>query len=590
MRFDSLPHAALLSALVGLTFGLNLTLLHTNDVHSRYHPVNSRIQPCSEAELRANECWGGVARRMTAVNQFRKTEKNVLLLDAGDQFQGTLWYVIFKHEPIAAVMNMLKYDAMTVGNHEFDDGDEALKSFVEKLNFPVVTSNIEIEGTAVHGMIKKEVVMEIDGQKVGILGCVILETPDLSNPDNVTFREEIPTLTERARLLREKGVNVIILLSHSGIENDRKICRAVPGIDVIIGGHTNTFLYTGTPPSREIAEGPYPEVYNNSGEPCLVVSDYAFGKYLGHLKVQFDDDGRAVTWGGNPILLDNNFPEDPAVLEVIQTYEKHLDEFRKAVIGSSFVSLDGTAISCRIGECNLGNLITDASVSLFQPSSVSEIPDGSWTTCAISIINAGTLRNFMKQEPGEITLEDAYTIAPFTSEIILIQIQGKYLLEAFEHSVKDFTYEGRHGKFLQVSGVRVVYDMSQPNGNRVKSLMLLCQRCRTPKYEPIDLNATYNVATKAYMYEGGDGYQMLKNGILLKNSGVIESEAGIRYFKKNSPVSIGLQNRISFADSKYLKEVCGSRVTEFLNYAYMQQRYCQGTRVQHYPLLRLLDN
>ncbi|CDW54980.1 5' nucleotidase [Trichuris trichiura] len=541
---------------------------------------NSRTQACSEEEVRANQCWGGVARRMTAVNKIRQEEKNVLLLDAGDQFQGTLWYIVFKHEPISHVMNLLRYDAMTVGNHEFDDGDEALASFVRKLNFPVVTTNIETNGTVVEGLIVKEIIKEIDGAKVAILGCVTAETPDLSNPDNVTFEDEVTALKRHTNRLRHDGIKIIILLSHSGIETDRKICRSTSGIDIIVGGHTNTFLYSGSAPSREIPEGPYPEVYNSSGRPCLVITDYAYGKYLGRLDVQFNSRGKVIAWSGNPILLDNTFEDDPEVAKDVEKYEEQLEEFKKVTIGSTYVSLDGTSLSCRIGECNLGNAISDGSTHLFQPKTASDLPEDGWTTCAISIINSGTLRDFSKEEPGNLTLQDAYTMIPFTSEIVLIRIQGKHLLEAFEHSVKGFSYEARHGKFLQVSGARVVYDISRPDGQRVKSLMLLCQRCKTPKYEPVDLDAMYDVATKAYLYEGGDGYHMLTNATLLKHSGVTESECGIRYFQENSPVIMGIQNRITFVNSKYHKEVCGTRVPEyFMQYAYAHLKYCQGTPV-----------
>lgn len=144
-----------------------LTILHTNDVHARFVSFNDRQRPCEKADLDSNKCYGGAARRMTALKKFRKEDPNVLTLDAGDQFQGTLWYTALKWQPIAEYMNIMNYDVMAFGNHEFDDGLSGLEPFVRNLSTPIVNSNIEDLGSPLKDLYQTKIIKEIGGQKIG---------------------------------------------------------------------------------------------------------------------------------------------------------------------------------------------------------------------------------------------------------------------------------------------------------------------------------------------------------------------------------------------------------------------------------------
>lgn len=144
-----------------------LTILHTNDVHAHFLSFNDRQQPCTEKDINSSTCWGGAARRQTALKRFAAADENVLKLDAGDQYQGTIWYTALKWEPIAKYLNLMKYDAMTFGNHEFDDGVQGLEPFVRNLTTPIVVSNINDKGSKLNGLFKKDLVKVVGGEKIG---------------------------------------------------------------------------------------------------------------------------------------------------------------------------------------------------------------------------------------------------------------------------------------------------------------------------------------------------------------------------------------------------------------------------------------
>ncbi|KAL1283013.1 5'-nucleotidase [Trichinella pseudospiralis] len=221
---------------------------------------NEDLTECTEVDVDNGFCYGGASRLMTAVENIRKTDDYVLLLDAGDQYQGTLWHVVHRHRPIVDMMNLLRYDAMSLGNHEFDHGIAGLEPFVNGVNFPVLAANVKLEKSALNLHIQNWIRFKIANISVGIIGFITPETATLSSPGpDVLFEDIIPSLKIQIQRMRQEGVDFIIALGHAGIEMDRLICQTVPGVDLVVGGHSNTFLYTGPVPSVENAVGPYPE-------------------------------------------------------------------------------------------------------------------------------------------------------------------------------------------------------------------------------------------------------------------------------------------------------------------------------------------
>jgi 5'-nucleotidase / UDP-sugar diphosphatase len=166
-----------------------LTILHTNDFHDRYEPISGSDSTCAPDKNAAGECFGGAARLVTALAEARARNANTILVDGGDQFQGTLFYTYYKGKMTAEFMNKLGYDAMTVGNHEFDDGPEVLRGFVEAVEFPVLMSNGDVSREPLlAGKILKSTVIERAGAKIGLIGLTPQDTDELASPGpNVTF-------------------------------------------------------------------------------------------------------------------------------------------------------------------------------------------------------------------------------------------------------------------------------------------------------------------------------------------------------------------------------------------------------------------
>ncbi|XP_009563080.2 5'-nucleotidase [Cuculus canorus] len=526
---------------------LRLTLLHTNDVHGQVEEQGPR--GCAEPG-----CFGGVARRAALVAAERAAHRNVLLLDAGDQFQGTVWFSRFQGREAAHFMNLLRYDAMALGNHEFDKGVSGLLDpFLKNANFTVLSANIKPKtplGNEMMEYVNPFKIVYFDSEPVGIVGYTTKETSFLSQPgDDVIFEDEIEALQEKVNDLTAMGVNKIIALGHSGFTVDKNIAQKVKGVDVVIGGHTNTFLYTGTPPSTEKPAGPYPfMVDSDDGRKVPVVQAYAYGKYLGYLNVTFDEKGNVVEAVGNPILLDNSVPEDENIKEEVEKWRKDLGDYSKE-IGKTSVYLNGTSQACRFQECNMGNLLCDA--VLYE--NVGSPDKKSWNHVSICILNGGGIRSPIDEQStnGSITVEDLLSVLPFGGRFDLVRIKGSTLKEAFEHSVH--RYGGGSGELLQVGGIRVVYDISRAPGSRVVSLEVLCTACRVPAYVPLQMDEIYNVTLPSYMLDGGDGYNMLKDKNLGYTKGESDIEVVSRYLQTVKRVYPAIEGRIKFSSGRLIE-------------------------------------
>ncbi|XP_047430370.1 5'-nucleotidase [Mugil cephalus] len=549
-RFSHFHHLLLLLLLLGFpvlpSAAWDLVLLHTNDVHARVEETSERSGKCGEGA----SCFGGVARRATEVKRIRASESNVLLLDAGDQFQGTVWFNLYKGAEAAHFMNLLRYDAMAFGNHEFDNGVQGLmKPFMQQIKCPVLSANIKPDETlsSTFGTTYSPYkILTVGGQRVGVVGYTSQETPALSKPGtHVTFEDEVEALQPQVEKLQTLGVNKIIALGHSGFLKDQEIAKRVRGVDVVIGGHTNTFLYTGSPPSIESPEGQYPfMVRSEDGRQVPVVQAYAFGKYLGHLRVSFDDSGNVLKSSGNPILLDSSIQQDPEVLAEVEEWKKQLANYSTQVVGKTLVFLNGGR-DCRYRECNLGNLICDAMLD-----NNIRFSDGvQWNHVSACITNGGGIRASIDERTrnGSITMEDLISVLPFEGTFDLVQLKGSTLRDAFEHSVR--RYGNGLGEFLQVSGFHVEFDMAKPAGSRVTSLRILCTKCRVPEYEDVQDETVYKVVLPSYMVKGGDGFSMIRDEKLSHNSGDLDISVVASYISKRKKVYPSREGRIEILNS-----------------------------------------
>jgi 5'-nucleotidase len=248
-----------------------LVILHTNDTHSRIEPL-----PDTDRNFPGK---GGVVRRATYIDQVRKENKNVLLFDAGDFLQGTPYFNLFKGEIEVEAMNQMGYDAATLGNHEFDYGLEVLEKVARLAKFPIVSSNYDFSETVLNGLIKPYIILKREGVKIGVIGIGIQPNGLIAsnNYKGVKYLDPVKTANSMAQMLRsEHNCDMVICISHLGHNPDLNMAELTKGIDIIIGGHSHTFMKQ--PTLRKNIEENDVLVFQTNGR----------GIYVGRINVKFE--------------------------------------------------------------------------------------------------------------------------------------------------------------------------------------------------------------------------------------------------------------------------------------------------------------
>ena len=492
----------------------SLTILHTNDFHARFEPISKYDSGCSSDDNAAGECFGGTARLVTAIAEARARTNNSILVDGGDQFQGTLFYTYYKGAMAAEFMNKLGYDAMTVGNHEFDDGPEVLRGFMDSVEFPVLMSNADVSGEPLlAGKLAKSTVIERGGEKLGLIGLTPQDTDELASPgDNIIFTDPSDAVQGEVDKLTEMGVNKIIVLSHSGYGVDQQVAANTTGVDVIVGGHTNTLLG-----DMDGAAGSYPTMVGDTA----IVSAYAYGKFLGELNVTFNDDGVITEAVGAPIIMDGAVDEDSETVERIAELAMPLDEIRNMIVAEAAEPIEGNRDICRAMECSGGNLIADAMLDRVASQGIQ-----------IAIANSGGIRASI--DAGEVTMGEVLTVLPFQNTLSTFQVSGETVVAALENGVSQM--EEGAGRFPQVAGITFTVDPAAPAGSRVSDVMVAGA--------PIDPAATYGLVSNNYVRNGGDGYAMFRDAANAYDFGPDLADVTAEYLAENAPYQPYTDGRI----------------------------------------------
>ena len=430
-----------------------LRILHVNDFHGY-------AEPHTPAGIK--EKIGGAAYLAARIDALRKENNgNTLLLSAGDMIQGHPWANFNEGRAVIGLMKAMKYGAMALGNHEFDFGGKILEQRIREAKFPVLAANLE----GVAG-VEPYVIREAGGVRVGLLGIITEQTPELTHPKNVEGINFLsPDLTIRKYLpeLRKKA-DIIILLTHIGYGEDRLLAGKSKGVTAIIGGHSHTKV-TG------------PQVIDGT----IVLHAWEHGKSVGILDIEIDN-GKITSLRGTleDIKPTGHYRAD--VASIVSVYEDRMDKAMNRVIGKTEVDLDGRHVRSR--KTNLGNFIADA----MRKDANAEV----------AFINGGSIRAGIAA--GSITIRDIYTVLPFTGYSVLMELRGDEILTALEHSLAGGK-EGSGG-FLQVSGMKIDYNPGAAVGSRVKGI--------TVNGAPLDRARKYTVATSDFLAAGGDGYSFLK--------------------------------------------------------------------------------
>lgn len=524
MGVASTTHALKADAAEG---DLNLTVIYTNDTH---------------AQLNA------APKAHTVIKEIRKANGDSLLVNAGDVFSGSLYFNLFEGEADLALMNLIGYDAMTFGNHEFDlgsseAGHQSLAEFIGNAKFPLVSSNVDFSKDPLftglqnkvyteeftNGQVFNGIIKTINGQKVGIFGLTTEETNVSSSPKKVEISNYINAAKNAVAAFEKAGVNKIIALSHLGyddsadFDNDKLLVQNVPGIDVIVGGHTHTALSE-------------PVKVNDT---VIVQSGYYLNN-VGELDVTFDAAGK-VTSSAVTLHPTKDATEDTAAVELLAPYKEQVTKYQLESVGATAaVKLNGERADVRTKETNLGNLITDG---MLQTAKAID------PTTQFAFTNGGGIRASL--EEGDITVGEIMTVMPFGNTLGIMNLKGSEIKAMLEHSLKD--YPNQFGGFLHFSGLTFVFDASKPAGSRVVSVEINGKKVQDDQL--------YKAATNTFTAAGGDGFAMLKTAYdegRITLPGNVDYEMFTQYLQSLKTVSATTENRIvagtPFKDVKVTSE------------------------------------
>ncbi len=481
-----------------------IRILHVNDFHGFAEPHKP---PGSDKAV------GGIAYLSGKVEKLRK-EKSSLLLAAGDMIRGDNWADLFEGRSVIEWMNLMDFDVMVVGNHEFDFGQQVLRKRISESRFPLLGANVEGLGE-----LRSYVVKEVKGIRIAVIGVVTEETPITTHPRNVVGLKFISPAKTVERYLRElkNRADIFIVLSHIGYPADRTLAENVKGIDVIVGGHSHTKI------EKPVTVGK-----------TIIVQAWEHGKALGVLDLTIED-GKMIGFRGHlEEIIPEKGTEDKAVQALVEKYQKKVDALLGGRVGKALVDLNGQAV--REKETNLGDLVSD----VMRRASGADV----------AITNGGGIRTGIRK--GEIKLKDIYAVLPFDNYIVAFRLTGKELSDALEHGLS--AVGGEEGRFPQVSGLTLTYSRSAEKGARIKEILVAGK--------PIDPNREYVVATNDFLAVGGDGYEVFKNalkasgdfsaaGEIMKGGKVVYSDPGhwlrdlvVQSIKEQGSIAPAVEGRI----------------------------------------------
>jgi 5'-nucleotidase/UDP-sugar diphosphatase len=488
---------------VGKTY--SFVLLHTNDHHGT---------------TVAKDGQGGLAERISFIKSIRGQYPQTLLLDAGDINTGAALSNMFKAEPDILAYNIIGYDAGVLGNHEFDNGYEALKKQLPLFKYPIVNANIaEENGNLLPGTVPY-IIKEFDGIRVGIFGLTTKRTEEMAHVDGIQFLDEIESAKKIVPiLLNDEKVDIVIALTHIGDVKESEthvtspeLAAAIPEIDFIVDGHSHSFME----------------------EPILVgeteiVSANEWGKYVGEAKIDVVD-GNIINFDWQPIMINNKeestFAADASISEMLAPYIAKADESLKEVIGeTSDEFILGDRLTRKI-ETALGDMICDANLWY--------INDVFGQNIDFAFQNGGNIRSNLSK--GTLTREDIMNVLPYDNYLYVISMKGSDIIELFNFIG---SIAQGNGGFPQMSK-EVRYTIDYTSGKGVMKDL-------TIGGAPVDANKTYSFSTNDFILNGGDGYPVLKDlAVSTFNTSLTLQTVVIEYIRSlNGIITPKLDGRIT---------------------------------------------
>lgn len=455
----------------------NIVIMHTNDTHSQIDPTPAGT--------------GGVARRKVLIDSIRSAEPHTLLIDAGDAVQGTVYFNLYGGEVEGKAMNALGYDFAILGNHEFDNGVQALADNIARIDAQYLSTNYDLSDTPLDTLIAPYRIVDIAGKRLGLIG-LNLEPAGIIDPlksEGVKYLDVYTAANSTAwHLKHNEHVDYVIAITHIGYKyddmpDDLKLIKQSANIDAVIGAHSHTVIKPGA------AEGIR---YDSERNPVTVTQTGYQGNNLGVLKINTDNG--QITADLIPVdhRLDRRI--DPEITALLAPYRHGVDSLRSIVVGRSRIECD------RRGE-ELANFIAD-----FVADRGRRLTDGA---VDLAIINRGGIRNGIAK--GNVTKGAIMEMLPFANSVQVIELSGKDLLEALEINA-----EMRRVTFSNEVMVTLDSDGHEVVAATINGL-------------PIDPDNTYRVATIDYLATGGDYMTPLTRGRLISKSDNIMWEDMLDY-------------------------------------------------------------
>jgi 5'-nucleotidase/UDP-sugar diphosphatase len=474
-----------------------LTILHWNDLHSQNVPFKVVVRD-SITKRDSVYYVGGVATLFGYINQLKDNRRDVALLDAGDDFQGTPISTMTKGRSQIELLNIIKPDAMTLGNHEFDYGLKNLEEDLSLARFPILNANIFDERNG-RNFQKPYLVKTIGDVKVGIIGLIMPDLPILTMRDNIKglrILNDVQVVRKYISELKKQGVNLIVVLSHIGVDADKALADSVRSIDVIIGGHSHTALFQ-------------PIKRNHT----IICQAGTRGRWLGDLDLTVDLAGDSVyRYNGKLIeTVVGNVPADSVAAAKVAELEGSIAGELNQVIGT--LKVDWRTKYNR--ESNIGDWAADVMREYAHTD--------------IAFANSGGFRKNLYA--GSITVRDIWEIFPFSNHFLTFQVSSKMLRRMIAWQVS------RKVELMEVSGIRYKYNSSEPSGQRVVSIKV--------NGEPVDDSKMYSIVTNEYVAGHlHDFFGIPEKDITLTQLEKIDHDVFVEAVKKQKVISSRVEGRI----------------------------------------------
>lgn len=545
---------------------MELTILHINDHHSHLDSKSKTLTLKNAAgdATAVSVTAGGFARVKGAIDALAAQSPHVLKLHAGDALTGTLYFNRAGQpgQADAALMNTVCFDAMTLGNHEFDKGDAGLKAFIGYLHggrcqTPVLSANVAfgahspLSGAAASGQVLPYTIAQRDGQPIGIIGLTIAgKTKQSSSPDPGTdFTDEARAAQAQIDALRAQGVNKIILLSHIGYPYDKQVIAKLSGVDVVVGGDSHSLLGPDALAAYNVGspEGGYPtEARDKDGKRVCLAQAWEYSQVVGELKVSFDANGDVSRCAGTPhVLIDQDFkvnsaaaaaPDqaafladakasgflriqapDPDAAAALRPFKAKVDAYSQSVVATAPLELCRRRVPGLRGDVSNSSAACNAEGSVRQrggdiqqlvAQAYLEVANANYGGADISLQSGGGVR--IALPAGAITAAKVIEAVPFGNMLWRLDVSGAEVKAMLEDGMQAvFGPGGTTGPYPYTGGLRWDVDSTRTQGNRVSNIEVYDRPSAT--WLPLDAARRYKLFVLSFNATGGDGYRTLAN-------------------------------------------------------------------------------